>query len=112
MELQGVVYILTNEHNTTLYVGVTRDLKRRIAEHVLHLNRGFTDKYNTVKLVYYEVYFQLESAIHREKQLKRWHRDWKEKLINGFNAEWRDLSEDIGVDDRYLDYVKGLYGLE
>ena len=109
MELFGTVYILTNKHNTTLYTGITRDLKRRTAEHKLHLNKGFSDKYNTEKLVYYEVYDKLEIAIRREKQLKKWRRDWKNKLITDFNPEWRDLSEEIGVDAEYIQAIKDAY---
>lgn len=109
MDLQGVVYILTNKSNTVLYTGVTRNLQRRIAEHRLHLNQGFTKKYNTEKLVYYELFDRLDDAIHREKQLKRWHRDWKEKLINDFNPEWKDLTEDIGVDEDFIQAVKEAY---
>ena len=109
MCLQGVVYILTNKSNTVLYTGVTRNLQRRIAEHRLHLNQGFTKKYNTDKLVYYEIFDRLDDAIHREKQLKRWHRDWKEKLINDFNLEWKDLTEDIGVDEEFIQAVKEAY---
>lgn len=106
---QGIVYILTNKNNTVLYTGVTRNLQRRLAEHKLHLNPGFTDKYNTEKLVYYEVYDRLDAGIHREKQLKKWHRDWKEKLINDFNPEWKDLAEDVGVDADYIQAVKDAY---
>ena len=109
MSLQGIVYILTNKNKTTLYVGVTRNLQRRIAEHKLHLNKGFSDKYNTEHLVYYEVYDRLVDGIHREKQLKRWHRGWKEKLINDFNPEWKDLAEDVGVDAEYIQAVKDAY---
>ena len=109
MELLGVVYILTNTWKTTLYTGVTRDLRRRVAEHKLHLNNGFTAKHYTDTLVYYEVYDKLEDAIHREKQLKKWHRDWKEKAIIDFNPEWRDLAGDIGVDEDYLLAVKSAY---
>ena len=105
----GIVYILTNQHNTVLYTGVTRNLQRRLAEHKLHINPGFTTKYNIEKLVYYEVYDRLDEGIHREKQLKRWHRAWKEKLINDFNPDWRDLAEDIDVDDNYIQSVKELY---
>ncbi len=107
--LQGIVYILTNNNNTTLYTGVTRDLQRRVAEHKLHLNKGFTSKYNTEKLVYYEVYDRLDTGIKREKQLKKWRRVWKEKLINDFNPEWKDLGEDIGVDNEYIQMVKCAY---
>ena len=109
MDLQGVVYILTNKSNTVLYTGVTRNLQRRIAEHRLHLNQGFTKKYNTEKLVYYELFDRLDDAIHREKQLKKWHRDWKEKIINDFNPEWSDLTEDIGVDEDFMKAVKEAY---
>ena len=107
--LQGIVYILTNKNNTTLYTGVTRDLKRRIAEHKLHINKGFSDRYNTDKLVYYEVYNRLDIGIHREKQLKKWRREWKEKLINDFNPDWKDLADDIGVDAEYIQAVKDAY---
>ncbi|MBQ4445276.1 MAG: GIY-YIG nuclease family protein [Prevotella sp.] len=109
MTPQGFVYILTNKHNTVLYTGVTRNLKRRLAEHRLHLNHGFSSKYNTVKLVYYEVYYRLDDAIHREKQLKKWHREWKEKLINDFNPERVDLAASIGVNEEYLLAVKSAY---
>ena len=105
--LQGIVYILTNKHNTTLYTGVTRDLRRRVAEHKLHINQGFTAKYNIEKLVYYEVFDRLDDGVHREKQLKKWHRDWKERLINDFNPEWKDLAEAIGVDAEYIQAVCG-----
>ena len=106
---KGIVYILTNKYNSTLYTGVTRNLRRRLAEHKLHLNQGFSDRYNTEKLVYYEVYDRLDVGIHREKQLKKWHREWKEDLINGFNPEWKDLAEDIGVDADYIKAVKEAY---
>ena len=109
MPLQGIVYILTNKNKTTLYTGVTRDLQRRIAEHKLHINAGFSDRYNLELLVYYEIYERLDVAIHREKQLKKWHREWKEALINEFNPEWKDLTYDIGVDEEYLQSVKDAY---
>ena len=109
MDLQGIVYILTNKHNTTLYTGVTRNLPRRIAEHKLHLNIGFTEKYNLDKLVYYEYYPRLFDGIHREKQLKKWHRDWKDNLITDFTPDWQDLSESIGCDAEYIQSVKDAY---
>ena len=85
MELQGVVYMLSNKYNNVLYIGVTRDLQRRLAEHKLHINQGFSAKYNTEKLVYYEWYDRLDVAIQREKQLKNWKREWKEttSILNG-----------------------------
>ncbi len=110
-ELQGIVYILTNKNNNVLYTGVTRNLQRRLAEHKLHINQGFSAKYNTEKLVYYEWYDRLEDSIHREKQLKKWHRDWKEKAITDFNPEWKDLAEDIGCDAEYIQAVKDAYEL-
>lgn len=109
MDLQGIVYILTNKHNTTLYTGVTRNLARRIAEHKLHINQGFTTKYHTDKLVYYEAYDRLDDAIHREKQLKKYHRAWKDTLINDFNPVWHDLSASIGCDTEYIQSVKSAY---
>ena len=109
MPLQGIVYILTNKNNTTLYTGVTRNLKRRMAEHKLHINKGFSDRYNTEKLVYYEVYDLLVDGIHREKQLKKWHREWKEKLISEFNPTWEDLSDSIGLTEEYIQSVKESY---
>jgi len=106
---QGFIYILTNKHKTTLYIGVTNDLKRRIAEHKLHINKGFTDKYKTDNLVYFEICKDMTTAIHREKQLKKWHREWKEELINEFNPEWMDMSNDIGLDEEYLQSLKEHY---
>lgn len=106
---QGIVYILTNKHHTTLYTGVTRNLQRRLAEHKLHINQGFTAKYNTDILVYYELFDRLDDAIHREKQLKKYHRDWKEQLINSFNPTWKDLADDIGVNADYLQSVNDAY---
>ena len=108
-ELQGVVYMLTNKYNKVLYTGVTRDLQRRLAEHKLHINQGFSAKYNTDKLVYYEWYDRLDMAIQREKHLKNWKREWKDKLVNDFNPEWKDLAEDIGCDAEYIQDVKDAY---
>ena len=110
-ELQGVVYMLSNKYNNVLYTGVTRNLQRRLAEHKLHINQGFSAKYNTDKLVYYEWYDRLDVAIQREKQLKNWKREWKDKLVNDFNPEWKDLAEDIGCDAEYIQAVKDAYEL-
>ena len=101
--------MLTNKHNNVLYTGVTRNLQRRLAEHKLHINEGFTAKYNTDKLVYYEWYDRLDVAIKREKQLKNWKREWKDKLINDFNPEWKDLAEDIDCNADFIQAVKAAY---
>ena len=86
------VYILTNKTNKVLYTGVTNNLERRLYEHKNHLVDGFSSKYNTNKLVYYEVSESVESAIAREKQIKAYRRDKKIALINESNSEWKDLS--------------------
>lgn len=108
-ELQGYIYLLANKYNNVLYTGVTRNLQRRVAEHKLHINQGFSAKYNTEKLVYYERYDRLDVAIHREKQLKNWKREWKDKLINDFNPEWKDMAEEIGCNVEYIQSVKDAY---
>jgi putative endonuclease len=92
---QYYVYILTNKSDNVLYIGVTNNLIRRIFEHKNKLVEGFTKKYNLRKLVYYEATNDIESAINREKQLKNWHRDWKINLIDQFNPDWKDLSDDF-----------------
>ena len=89
------IYILSNKTDSTLYVGVTNDLVRRIYEHKNKLADGFTKKYNLNKLVYYEVTPTIETAIKREKYLKGKTRAFKVDLINSFNPEWKDLYESI-----------------
>jgi len=89
----GFVYIMTNAGNTVLYVGVTNNLRRRVQQHRKGLVEGFTKRYRMVKLVYFEVFGRIEDAIKREKQLKNWRRKWKAELVEGFNPEWRDLSD-------------------
>lgn len=86
------VYILTNYNETTFYIGVTGNLQKRIWEHKNKVVEGFTKKYNVDKLVYYELTENVESALNREKQLKRWHRQWKINLIKKMNPEFNDLS--------------------
>ena len=89
------VYMITNKYNTTLYIGVTNNLVRRIYEHKNKLVEGFSAKYNLNKLIYYEVTTDVESAINREKQLKNYSRAKKEKLIKDFNPNKNDLYPNI-----------------
>ena len=89
------VYILTNWNNNVMYIGVTNDLQRRIYEHKNKLINGFTKKYNLNKLVYYELFFNINEAINREKIIKKWRREKKNKLVESMNPEWRDLIEDL-----------------
>ncbi len=91
---QYFVYILTNKSNKVLYIGVTNNIERRMYEHKNKMIDGFTKRYNLTKLVYFEETSDVRSTIEREKQLKNWHRDWKIKLINEFNPEWKDLSRE------------------
>ncbi|WP_028845137.1 GIY-YIG nuclease family protein [Thermodesulfovibrio thiophilus] len=95
MKEQYYVYIMTNKYNTVLYVGVTNDLVRRVYEHKNKLVKGFTAKYNIVKLVYYETHEDIKEAIKREKQIKGWLRAKKEELIKTMNPSWKDLYEKI-----------------
>lgn len=85
------VYILTNKSNTTLYIGVTNNLQRRIYEHKNELIDGFTKRYKLHKLVFFEETNDVNSAIAREKQLKHWTREKKNKLIENINPNWLEL---------------------
>ena len=87
----GYVYILTNNNNTVLYIGVTSDLIKRVYQHKQKLVAGFSKKYSIDKLVYFEACEDIREAIQREKQLKNWHRSWKVALISEFNPKWLDL---------------------
>lgn len=95
MEKTFCVYILTNKIYGTLYVGVTSNLPKRIWEHKNKIVEGFSQKYDLDKLVYYEVHENAESAIKREKRLKKWDRKWKIELIQKQNPDWQDLFETI-----------------
>ncbi|MGD9651156.1 MAG: GIY-YIG nuclease family protein [Candidatus Dadabacteria bacterium] len=90
------VYIMASKKNGTLYVGVTSDLARRVFEHKHDLIEGFTKKYKVHMLVYYEHTNDINSAIEREKVIKRWKRQWKVNLIRRSNLDWRDLYSDLG----------------
>lgn len=96
MKKGGCVYIMANERNTTLYVGVTEDLYSRVVDHKeKKYPKSFTARYNITKVVYYESFYSIKEAITREKQIKAGSRAYKEKLINSLNPSWRDLFEDI-----------------
>ena len=92
---QPAVYILASKRNGTLYIGVTSNLVKRIWEHKNDLVEGFTRRYRVHLLVWYELHTSMESAITKEKRLKRWKREWKLNLIEGSNSAWRDLYADI-----------------
>ena len=85
------VYILASRIGGTLYIGVTNDLVRRVFEHKSKLVESFTEKYDVVKLVYFEQFDDPENAIKREKRLKKWNRAWKIRLIEQHNPNWEDL---------------------
>lgn len=91
------VYILTNWNNTVMYIGVTNDLVRRLYEHKNKLNDGFTKKYNLNKLVYFELFFDINEAVKREKEIKKWRREKKNKLVESINPEWRDLGLELNL---------------
>lgn len=85
------VYILTNKSNSVFYTGITNNIIRRIAQHKLKINDGFTKRYNVDKLVYFEIHNDVDLAIKREKQIKKWKTDWKKRVIRKENPEFKDL---------------------
>ena len=85
------VYILASKRNGTLYIGVSSDLIKRVWEHKNNVVEGFSDKYGTHMLVWYELHERMESAITREKRIKKWDRQWKLELIEAMNPAWEDL---------------------
>ncbi len=95
MDKQSYVYILASSKNGTLYIGVTSNLVGRTYQHKNNLIPGFSAKHQCHKLVYFEVFDSIEQAIVREKRLKKWNRQWKIRLIEQDNPDWRDLSEDF-----------------
>ncbi len=98
MDKAYYVYLLTNWNNRVIYVGVTSNLERRVYEHKNKLHEGFTQKYNVNKLVYYESSCDVTAAIEREKQIKKWRREKKNRLVMQMNPNWEDLSLDWGMD--------------
>jgi putative endonuclease len=103
IETQYYVYLLTNWNNKVIYVGVTNDLERRMYEHKNKLVKGFTEKYNVDKLVYFEATSEIMTALAREKEIKKWRREKKNDLVASKNPHWADLSlswEKISLFDR------------
>ncbi|MBY0284853.1 MAG: GIY-YIG nuclease family protein [Sphingomonas sp.] len=97
-ERQPIVYILASSYNGTLYVGVTSNLVGRIVQHRTGTFDGFTRKHGIKRLVYFEIFEEMETAIAREKQLKRYRRDWKRNLIEHENPAWNDLAVGFGLE--------------
>ena len=89
------VYVMASKKNGVLYIGVTGNLKKRVYEHKNYLANSFTKKYIVHRLVYFESTTDVNAAIIREKQLKRWKRQWKIELIEKENPDWRDLYNDL-----------------
>ena len=89
------VYILASRYKGTLYVGMTRDLSRRVGQHKGRYVPGFTNDYNVHQLVYFEEYGTVLEARARERVLKRWRREWKIQLVESLNPEWRDLTPEL-----------------
>ena len=95
MPKTGYVYILASRRNGTLYTGVTSALVQRVWNHKNDVHEGFTKQYQVHRLVYFEEHNDIRDAIIREKQIKRWKRAWKIRLIEEMNPEWRDLFDDL-----------------
>ncbi|MGH8128583.1 MAG: GIY-YIG nuclease family protein [Gammaproteobacteria bacterium] len=95
MTRKPAVYVLASKRNGTLYIGVTSNLVKRVWEHRNGLVEGFTRRYGIHSLVYYEMHTDMQAAITREKQIKKWERAWKVELIERGNIEWQDLWEGI-----------------
>jgi len=95
MVKQPAVYILASQRNGTLYIGVTSNLIKRVWEHKNDFSDGFCRKYSVHKLVYYELLDTITEAIRREKQLKKWRRQWKLELVEKRNPNWNDLWDDL-----------------
>ncbi len=94
---QNFVYMLASKRNGTLYIGVTNNLLKRVQQHKNDVTEGFTRKYNVHSLVYYEVFNRIQDAITREKQMKKWKRQWKMELIEKSNPNWEDLFESLSI---------------
>jgi putative endonuclease len=108
MVRHGYTYILSNKNRTTLYIGVTSDIQRRILEHKCGYGSRFCARYKLVDLLFYEEHPLITDAIAREKQLKRWHRDWKWNLIKEQNPELNDIAKDWFSAAEICDYKEML----
>jgi putative endonuclease len=97
MPKRGYVYIMASKRNGTLYTGVTSDLVRRVWEHKQDRVEGFTKRYSVHRLVYVEAHDDIQDAIAREKRIKKWNRQWKLKLIEKDNPDWRDLYDELAA---------------
>jgi putative endonuclease len=97
-EKQPAVYIIASQRNGTIYIGVTSALWNRVSTHKAKSFPGFSSKYRIANLVWYEHHQTMEQAIRREKQLKKWNRNWKLELIEKMNPEWRDLHDEIDIE--------------
>lgn len=95
MNMPGFVYMMASRLNGTIYIGVTSDLPARVYQHRTGMVDGFTKVYGCTLLVWYEVHDDLDGARFRERQLKKWNRDWKLRLIEEKNADWLDLYESL-----------------
>ena len=98
MSKQPCVYILASKHYGTLYIGVTSNLLARMVQHREGMTPGFTSKYAVYRLVRFEMFEDMPTAIAREKQLKNWHRPWKINLIESENLSWTDLAVGLGLE--------------
>ncbi|MGR5503078.1 GIY-YIG nuclease family protein [Vibrio chaetopteri] len=92
---RACVYILSSNNHKVLYVGVTSQLEQRVWQHKIGVVDGFTKKYHVHKLVFFELHQSMYSAIEREKQVKKWKREWKENLIKSINPDWADLYDSL-----------------
>ena len=97
-EFIPTVYMLASQRNGTLYLGVTSDLLARVWQHRTGAIAGFTCEYDVKRLVWFEQHATMDSAITREKRIKKWNRAWKLELIEAANPEWRDIAEELGFE--------------
>lgn len=102
----NAVYIMASRKHGTLYIGVTSDLLSRAAQHREGLNDGFTKQYSVKRLVWYEPHDGIEAAIHREKRLKKYKREWKINLIEADNPDWNDLFPQFFIEDGPLAHLQ------